>query len=631
MFLLVDIKLISNYCVELIGIEDGEVKTRGPCYFGCKILISTPIPTTAIDELTNQLSTALMDKVTISFVTGYKGWSNVTQEFFLIHLNRISNLIQSIEIIKRWKEGIQFYDCGYDIDDPIHNFMSYWNICIFDFIDNDGDQYKKIKTIDYDELSILWPNHNLKAIIADCDLFKILPREIKDNKYITRSTKITMSITWKTQRLIRLYGIIYHYYFIINGPSNNNRTSIPITGGYVLYPTPQLYRQPLGIFDFKSLYPSIIARHNICPSTVVVTGNEDGDGNGGGNGDGDGIWKAPNGQQFLQSPIGLIPKIMYMLLERRKETGLSLYKLYANSIFGQMGMKGGRLYYPLIADAIASAGRYYIQTTIGAIKQPVIYADTDSAMVLISSLDQFKKLHHYLNEELMIDGKQFIQPPMQIGMQSCHSSALFLSKKNYCLVEENKVIIKGCSFIHSDCIHYIKDVGISFLHMLLVEKQSIEQLEAFRLERLERIGEQPLRLIQTHHIKSEKSGLLKKLQNVKLGDVVSYLCLINKELILQQDYSPSIHIIDINYYRNAFINAFRPFFDILNGSTVTGTSTATTHANKRQKRTITATTKKTTRRLIPLSNGRRQVFNLKKYNNDHATTIQRQRNDHAIT
>jgi len=131
MFLLVDIKIISNYCVELIGIEDGVVKTRGPCYFGCKILISVPPGTeggNTTTELTRLLSMALMDQVTILEINGYKDWSIGPIQFFLIHLNRISNLIQSIEIIKRWKEGICFFDCGYDIDDPIHNFMYYWNI-----------------------------------------------------------------------------------------------------------------------------------------------------------------------------------------------------------------------------------------------------------------------------------------------------------------------------------------------------------------------------------------------------------------------------------------------------------------------------------------------------------------------
>jgi len=466
-------------------------------------------------------------------------------------------------------------------------------IGIFDFID---EQFKKIKTIEYDELSILWPNNrDLKTIMAECDLFKILPSEVRDNKYITRSTKTTIiSITWKTQRLIRLYGIIYHYYFSrpVKGGGSGCEVS-PISGGYVRDPIPKLYCQPLGIFDFKSLYPSIMARHNICLSTVII------------NEDKDGAWEAPNGQWFQQHPIGLIPKIMYILLEKRKETGLSLYKLYANSIFGQMGMKGGRLYYPKIADAVASTGRYYIQTTIDSIKQPVVYADTDSAMVLVSSVNQFKKIHHYLNEELIINGQRFIQPPMQIGMQSIHPSAVFISKKNYCLVEENKVIIKGCAFIHSDCIHYIKDTGLSFLHKLLIEKQTIEQLTSFLTESLRVIGEQPFRLIQTHHIKSEKSGLLKKIPMVKLGDVISYLHLLDGELILQEHYSPSIHNLDINYYRNAFINTFHPFRPFHNLCDMMPIS------NKGQKRkSIVMTTK---RRLIPLNNGRRQIFNLEKY------------------
>ena len=71
--------------------------------------------------------------------------------------------------------------------------------------------------------------------------------------------------------------------------SDDSRVHAAQAGGHVLEPRSGLYRH-VWVYDFRSLYPSIIIAHNIDPSTIVK-------------GEGD-YFEAPNGIKFRKDRIG---------------------------------------------------------------------------------------------------------------------------------------------------------------------------------------------------------------------------------------------------------------------------------------------------------------------------------------
>jgi DNA polymerase-2 len=161
-----------------------------------------------------------------------------------------------------------------------------------------------------------------------------------------------------------------------------------IAGGYVLDSRPGLYRNIL-VFDFKSLYPSIIRTFNIDPLTFVAAGNgrpESVDG------DRSADWvRAPNGARFRRTPRGVLPELVATLGERReasrrrgKVVAANAIKILMNSLYGVLGAGGSRLFSPDVANAVTHFGQWAIRGAVDCAEQlgyAVIYGDTDSLFV----------------------------------------------------------------------------------------------------------------------------------------------------------------------------------------------------------------------------------------------------------
>src|SRR5262249_53963007 len=78
-----------------------------------------------------------------------------------------------------------------------------------------------------------------------------------------------------------------------------------ITGGLVLDSRPGLYRNVL-VFDFKSLYPSLIRTFNIDPLTHVPAP-----------GSNDGVIRSPGGAAFRRDEPGILPELVARLWSER--------------------------------------------------------------------------------------------------------------------------------------------------------------------------------------------------------------------------------------------------------------------------------------------------------------------------
>ncbi len=163
-------------------------------------------------------------------------------------------------------------------------------------------------------------------------------------------------------------------------PSVGKETSAePITGGYVMDSQPGLYRNVL-VFDFKSLYPSIIRTFNLDPLTLLAAGAPDGD-----------ALVAPNGARFRRDVRGVLPELVETLAREREEARragqmvkANAIKILMNSLYGVLGAGASRLFFPAVANAITHFGQTLIRTAAefaAGRGYRVIYGDTDSLFI----------------------------------------------------------------------------------------------------------------------------------------------------------------------------------------------------------------------------------------------------------
>src|SRR5439155_1480781 len=151
-----------------------------------------------------------------------------------------------------------------------------------------------------------------------------------------------------------------------------------IVGGLVLDSRPGLYRSLL-VFDFKSLYPSIIRTFNIDPLTYVPSPGAEP------------VIRTPGGAAFRREEPGILPELVARLgLERARARAAGnaiaaqATKILMNSLFGVLGSPASRLFSPAVANAITTAGQHVIRLSAAAVADlghRVIYGDTDSLFV----------------------------------------------------------------------------------------------------------------------------------------------------------------------------------------------------------------------------------------------------------
>ncbi|HYV56349.1 MAG TPA: DNA polymerase II [Candidatus Nitrosopolaris sp.] len=161
-----------------------------------------------------------------------------------------------------------------------------------------------------------------------------------------------------------------------------------ITGGLVLDSRPGLYRNIL-VFDFKSLYPSIIRTFNIDPLTFAPGDAPERD-----------VVRTPGGAAFRRDEAGILPELVARLAVERARAraagdvvGAQAIKILMNSLFGVLGSPASRLFSPAVANAITTAGQYVIRAAAAAVEtlgHQVIYGDTDSLFVDLGEPDSMR-------------------------------------------------------------------------------------------------------------------------------------------------------------------------------------------------------------------------------------------------
>ncbi len=181
----------------------------------------------------------------------------------------------------------------------------------------------------------------------------------------------------------------------------------PITGGFVMESKPGIYDNIL-VFDFKSLYPSLMRTFNLDPASFLGKKKEKN------------AIESPNGVYF-RNEKGIVPEIISALLKEREKARedkneLSRYaiKILMNSFFGIMASPSCRFFNMDFANAITHFGQYIIKLTAKKIEEQgyeVIYSDTDSVFInsKLESEDQATKRGKFIETKINSFYKEFIK------------------------------------------------------------------------------------------------------------------------------------------------------------------------------------------------------------------------------
>ncbi len=324
---------------------------------------------------------------------------------------------------------------------------------------------------------------------------------------------------------------------IPNRPSDfqvNERIKHVNVGAFVFQPTPGLYEN-IAVVDFRSLYPSIIVSHNICPSTIKFVDGK---------------------AEFMSrsEKVGLIPTVLGEVIDLRFEAKDKLkiekdnknlkarvlvLKLIANGFYGYLGYYNSRWYCFDCAGATTALGRKYVQDVISKAKSAgfsVLYADTDSAFLQFGEQrEKVKEFIFNINKEL--------PKPMELELQDFYRRGIFVSskggigaKKKYAMVDlHGNMLIKGFQSVRRDWAVIAKNLQKQVLNKILIDGDIIGALDLVRdtikklkdgevdleeLVILTRLRKDPSSYAQTNrHISAvEKSGL-----KFSSGDTVKYI------------------------------------------------------------------------------------------------------------
>ncbi len=262
------------------------------------------------------------------------------------------------------------------------------------------------------------------------------------------------------------------------GKEIEDRLTRTYTGAYVHQPKPGLYKNVV-VFDFRSLYPSIIISHNICPTTLDKDCKRK-------------VYNPEKTHWFCKDIRGMIPSLLKELVERRAEIKRILknvknekrvflearsyaLKTIANAMYGYLGFPRSRWYSIPCAESVTSFGRYYIRKVIDLFgkKFEVIYGDTDSIMIALGNkrIEEAMEIQKEINKNL--------PPYMNLEFQGFYPRGIFVSvkegkrgaKKRYALIDKGgKIIIKGFEYVRRDWAEIAKKVQIQVLKKILGEE-----------------------------------------------------------------------------------------------------------------------------------------------------------------
>jgi DNA polymerase-2 len=267
---------------------------------------------------------------------------------------------------------------------------------------------------------------------------------------------------------------------------NRERKLARVTGGAVLDSTPGLFTN-VAVYDFKSLYPSLIRTFHLDPLAHAQAGS-----------DPDPI-EAPNGASFSRAEA-ILPAILERFAKSRADAKARgdehadlAIKIMMNAIFGVLGAASCRFFDPDVANAITHFGQQTLAWTREAFQnegRDVLYGDTDSVFVALdpelpyadalalaaqlrdrvqhvisSRVREVYRVEPQLELELQLVYERFFQPSVRGGSQG--------SKKRYAGWLEGGVRVIGLEAVRRDWAPVAKRLQLGLLERVFTDQPTL--------------------------------------------------------------------------------------------------------------------------------------------------------------
>jgi DNA polymerase-2 len=166
---------------------------------------------------------------------------------------------------------------------------------------------------------------------------------------------------------------------VVAASVDRDREPAHVRGGALLDPQPGLHAN-VAVYDFKSLYPSLIRTFNLDPLAHARAGPD--------------AILAPGGARFARGDA-VLPAVIERYMSRRDEAKArgdrhadQAIKIMMNAMFGVLGAASCRFFDPAIANAITGFGQQTLAWTRDAFEERgmrVLYGDTDSVFVKLEA------------------------------------------------------------------------------------------------------------------------------------------------------------------------------------------------------------------------------------------------------
>ena len=460
--------------------------------------------------------------------------------------------------------------------------------------------------VNLDDLAHVWDNesekleefcsYNLQDAKLTYQLIKLLFPDI------TEFTKIiglpSFDVTrMRFARLVENYILKRAVEFNVLAPNKpvgqevEKRMDEHIQGAFVFEPKPGIYKN-IVVFDFRSLYPTVITAHNIGPESFQCACCKEN--------------KVPEREQywFCEKEKKFLPNVLERLILRRvdmkrlikeqKEKGEDVsilearsyaLKILANSFYGYLSFFGARWYSFESAASTTAYARDYIKNTIKKAQEkgfPVIYADTDSCFLLLT--DKVKDQAMEFMNEINFD----LPGHMELEYEGYFPRGIFVSikgsdkgaKKKYALIRENNTLkITGFETVRRNWSPLAKDIQKEVLQLVLEDKKEEAITHVKRIIQELKDGKtNPQKLILKTQITrplNQYSSIgphvlvAKKLEakgeKIEPGTTVEYIISQGSGLVRERAVLPEeLNKYDVNYYlNNQLIPAINSIFEQL--------------------------------------------------------------------
>ena len=258
-------------------------------------------------------------------------------------------------------------------------------------------------------------------------------------------------------------------------------------GGYVHQPKEGIH-DGIALFDFASLYPSIIITHNISPDTLDCRCCRR-----------DAKRVPGQGHYYCTKNRGFVARVLEEIVTQRHEVAREMkqldkassrykslhsrqyvLKILANASYGYYGYAASRWYSRVCAESITLWGRFYIKDVIGLAEEMglgVIYGDTDSLFLKIASDEDAKVFLQKANGSL--------PGIMELDFRDIYRSGIFVltkagtaAKKRYALIDySGNIVIKGFERVRRDWAPIAKSMQESVLYAVLRDRSPQRAVE----------------------------------------------------------------------------------------------------------------------------------------------------------